>query len=333
MTGGPIDWSVAVGTATRLVSGGPRVPLATARVAVEELRRDGTEAELNVREVTGLGQGLPLLEPDVVDRIGWVNSAVAGMEELTSGAFAQPTGKFTRAAAGAQLGVVLGYISGRILGQYDPFAHAGGRLLLVAPNIVGIAQGLGVNREDFQLWVCLHESTHRLQFTAVPWLRDYFQTEVRQLIGDFDSDSLLTRLPTAVKELRSEGFNSAALIEALQPPEQADHFRKLLALSTLLEGHADYVMDAVGPEVVPSVAQIRERFNNRRSGGSLADRVMRSVMGMNVKLQQYATGSKFTKHVVGAVGMDGFNRVWQSPDTLPTMAEFVDPEAWLVRVA
>lgn len=109
-------------------------------------------------------------------------------------------------------------------------------------------------------------------------------------------------------------------------------FDRLLALSTLLEGHADFVMDAVGPQVVPSVELIRSRFTARRKGGGLIDRVLRSLLGVDAKLRQYEQGAKFTKHVVEAVGMDGFNAVWTSPNTLPTRAEITDPAAWVRRL-
>jgi putative hydrolase len=107
---------------------------------------------------------------------------------------------------------------------------------------------------------------------------------------------------------------------------------KLLAVTTLLEGHADHVMDAAGPDVVPSVATIRERFTVRRRGGGLVDRILRALLGVEAKVRQYAVGSAFTKHVVLAAGMDGFNRVWESPETLPTRAKLADPGAWLRRL-
>jgi coenzyme F420 biosynthesis associated uncharacterized protein len=108
---------------------------------------------------------------------------------------------------------------------------------------------------------------------------------------------------------------------------------RLLALATLLEGHADHVMDAVGPSVVPSVRLIRQRFTARRQGGGLAERVLRAVLGIDAKLRQYAEGAAFTRFVVDAVGMDGFNAVWTSPETLPTRTEITDPAAWLYRMS
>jgi len=297
----PVDWALARRTAARLVPAGPPVSRDDAVELVRRLRSDAAVAEGHVRAVTGLGEGLPLLPADVVDRPAWAAAAIDGMAALTAGARLPHTPKVARAVtattAGLQVGGVLAYLGGRVLGQYDPFGGADGegRLLLVAPNVYAAQQALNVPSVDFGMWVCLHEATHRLQFTAVPWLREHFSQEV----GRFLSMAVLDRL---------------------------------LALTTLLEGHADHVMDAAGPDVVPSVETIRARFTLRRRGGGLVDRLLRALLGVEAKVKQYAVGSAFTKYVVLAVGMDGFNRVWESPQTLPSRAELADPAAWLERV-
>ncbi|TKG70038.1 zinc-dependent metalloprotease [Prauserella endophytica] len=338
-----VDWSVAASAGAYLVRGGPVVPREEAERAVTELRELTVDAERHVRDLTGLGAGLPLLPGDVVDRPGWVRAAAAGLDELTSRALPSgPGGPLTplvAGGAGLQTGVVLAFLGARVLGQYDPFGGEDkeGRLLLVAPNVVTAQRAMGVSGRDFRLWVCLHECTHRLQFTAVPWLRDYFADEVAALVGGLaDSDGLgtvLSRLPETLKEARrAKSDGSMGLAELLQSPQQRAVFDKLLALSTLLEGHADYVMDAVGPDVVPSVATIRRRFTERRKGGGLLDRLLRSLLGVDAKIRQYALGAKFTKHVIDEVGMEGFNAVWRSPVTLPTRAEIRDPQAWVRRM-
>jgi coenzyme F420 biosynthesis associated uncharacterized protein len=186
------------------------------------------------------------------------------------------------------------------------------------------------------MWVCLHECTHRLQFTAVRWLRDYFADEVERLVGGLASTDteglaeIFGRLPDTLKEVRRA--KSLGIAELLRSPQQRDVLERLLALSTLLEGHADYVMDAVGPAVVPSVEIIRTRFTARRKGGGLFDRFLRSLLGVEAKIRQYAEGAAFTRYVIDTVGMDGFNAVWTSPNTLPTKAEIVAPASWVHRI-
>jgi coenzyme F420 biosynthesis associated uncharacterized protein len=335
----PVDWELARRTAERLVPAGPPVSREEAVALVGRLRADAAVAEGHVRDVTGLGHGLPLLPADVVDRPAWAAAALHGMAALTADAQLPDVGKAAKAVtartAGLQLGGVVAYLGGRVLGQYDPFGGSDGegKLLLVAPNVHAAQQALDVPSADFGLWVCLHEATHRLQFTAVPWLRTYFADEVSQLLSlTGDTRPSLDRLPELFRTLKESKGDSLAVIELLQGPEQRAVLDKLLALTTLLEGHADHVMDAVGPDVVPSVETIRARFTIRRRGGGLIDRVLRALLGVEAKVRQYAVGSAFTKHVVLAVGMDGFNKVWESPDTIPTRAELSDPGAWLRRV-
>jgi coenzyme F420 biosynthesis associated uncharacterized protein len=339
-----VDWSLAASTGAFLVRGGPSVPRTEAQLAVSELRELTVDAEAHVRELTGLGAGLPLLPGEVVDRPGWVRSAAAGLDALTSKALrtlpSNPIAPVLAGGAGVQTGIVLAFLASRVLGQYDPFGGDGeGRLLLVAPNVVTAQHVMQVPGRDFRMWVCLHECTHRLQFTAVDWLRDYFADEVERLVGGLASDEdgitdLIGRLPDALREAKRAKADGGvvALSQLLRSPQQREVFDKLLALSTLLEGHADYVMDAVGPGVVPAVEMIRTRFTARRKGGGLLDRLLRSLLGVDAKIRQYAQGAAFTRHVVDRVGMDGFNAVWTSPNTLPSRTEIGDPEAWVRRV-
>jgi coenzyme F420 biosynthesis associated uncharacterized protein len=342
----PVDWSVAISTGQALARGGPVVAPEEARAAVREMRDITSVAEQHVRDLTGLGHGLPLRDGEVVDRPGWVAAAAQGIASLTDGVlpgtYGGALGKTLSGAAGVQAGMVLAFLSSRVLGQYDPFGGDAdsGRLLLVAPNVVAAQRALSVPAADFRMWVCLHECTHRLQFTAVPWLRGYFSGEVGRLLSSIDDGGLdtLSRLPevlrTAKERLRSGAaqLGPMGMIELFQSPEQRALLDNLLALSTLLEGHADHVMDAVGPQVVPTVAVIRRRFAERRKGGGLLDRVLRSLLGVDAKVRQYAEGSAFTRQVVESVGMTGFNAVWTSPETLPTRAEIADPALWLHRV-
>ncbi|MFC7646836.1 zinc-dependent metalloprotease [Streptosporangium lutulentum] len=194
---------------------------------------------------------------------------------------------------------------------------------------------LNVDPQDFRLWVCLHEETHRVQFTGVVWLREYVRSQMTEflLASDIDLPTLLDRLRSAadaVAEVVKGGEGN--LIDAIQTPEQKKILDRLTAVMTLVEGHGDYVMDAVGPSVVPSVADIRAKFHHRREGGSRLDRTIRRLLGVDLKMKQYAEGSVFVRTVVDRVGMDGFNKVWTSPETLPDQEEIKNPERWIARV-
>jgi len=238
---------------------------------------------------------------------------------------------------GAEVGSLLGFLSSRVLGQYDPFSPGGGRLMLVAPNVVAVEAQLEVSPADFRLWVCLHEETHRVQFTATSWLAEHLLGEIRGLAGDLmaEPSQLADRLGDAVRALpdliRGTG-SPMPLLDAVQSPEQRARLARLTAVMSLLEGHADVVMDAVGPEVVPTVSTIRERFQARRAGRGMIDQLLRRLLGLDAKMRQYADGARFVRAVTEQVGTEGFNAVWTSPDTLPQPAEIADPITWVRRV-
>ena len=354
-----IDWNVAVQTGTRLVRPGPQVSPREAHEVVAELRELSAVAQGHVRDFTGMDGGADSSPAKVVDRPGWIQANVDGfrvvleplMEQLqtrrgsgllgggTGGAVLQAVGS---RVTGMQVGAILAYMASRVLGQYelflppDPTGRAPtGRLTLVAPNIVGAEQELKVDSHDFRLWVCLHEETHRAQFASVSWLRTYVQDQMTAflLASDLDPGALLERL-RGVGEAVADAVRGGEgnLIDAIQTPEQREILDRLTAVMTLAEGHGDYVMDAVGPEVVPSVADIRAKFQHRREGTSQVDRAIRRLLGLEMKMKQYAEGSRFVTAVIDRAGMDGFNRVWTSPNTLPTHAEIKDPGLWIGRV-
>ncbi|MFJ7958412.1 zinc-dependent metalloprotease [Streptomyces sp. NPDC096319] len=362
-TSGMVDWNLAVATATRLVRPGPEVSRDEAREVVAELRRHAKASEEHVRAYTRMiPEGVephdtPVL---VVDRAGWIKANVAGFRELLTPllgkmqerrAGSTVLGAVGGKVTGVELGMLLSFLASRILGQYETFAPAtrdlpagangGGRLLLVAPNIVHVERELDVSPHDFRLWVCLHEETHRTQFTAVPWLRDHLQGEIQSFLAatDVDPGTVVERLREAAQTLAGgrpegeEGEPSPSLVELVQTPEQREILGRLTAVMSLLEGHADYVMDGVGPQVVPSVAEIREKFQARRArGASRLDLALRRLLGLDAKLRQYRDGERFVRAVVDQVGMDGFNRVWTSPNTLPTKTEIAAPAEWIARV-
>lgn len=351
MAASMIDWDVAVATARALMRPGPDVSPQDAQDVVCELRSLVPVAEEHVSEFTGLRNPAP----DggavaVVDRVGWVQANLEGFQILLEPLAAklverkgEPRG-LARAVgpkvAGTQAGVVLSYLASRVLGQYELFIPPGqgkGRLTLVAPNIVGTERKLGVDPHDFRLWVTLHEVTHRTQFTAVPWLRPYFAEQVGAYVdaSELDPAELFARLRAAVTAVKGAVGNdngAPSVMEALQTPAQRAILERLTGLMSLVEGHGDFVMDGVGPAVVPTAVFIRERFQQRRAAARPLDRMMRKLLGLDLKMKQYEEGARFVRHVVDAVGMTGFNTVWTSPDTLPSVAEIRAPARWLDRV-
>lgn len=334
--GRSVDWRFAGSVGTRLSRPGPPVTDYTRRQAIGELAESSRVAEVPVREVTGLSVDGPVPEASVVDRAEWVRAASESMRVMTGGGHT-PANVVTGRLAGAQTGAVLAFVSAGILGQYDPFA-AGGRLLLVYPNVIAAERQLRVPPRDFRLWVCLHEVTHRVQFSANPWLAEHMSGTLAVLTSERGEDlgRVVGRLAQFVRN-RGAGPGDdggiLGLLRAVQSEPQREALDRLLMLGTLLEGHADYVMDAVGPAVVPSVDVIRRRFNERRERRHPPlQRLLRALLGVDAKLSQYTRGRAFVDHVVNRVGMERFNAVWSGPDALPRPPEIESPQRWIDRV-
>jgi len=360
---GLIDWELAVRSGARLVPAGPGVTPQVAHEVVAQLRREAARAAEFVRDYTGL---VALTDADsvrVIDRPGWIEANVAAFRTLVGpleyrvrDARPRPGGLaevVTPKVAGAQTGALLAFLATRVLGQYEllPVAQDGsaaaglppGRLLLVAPNVVAVEQALGVDPDDFRLWVCLHEETHRAQFGAVPWLRSYLLGEIRAYLDatELEPAALASRLRDGLAALArslvrvTKGENAEdvpSLLEAVQTPAQREILDRLTAVMSLVEGHADVVMDGVGPEVIPTVATIRARFQRRRSAHGLLDVLIRQLLGLDAKMRQYRDGATFVHGVVDQVGREGFDAVWAGPDNLPRVTELTEPSAWVSRV-
>jgi coenzyme F420 biosynthesis associated uncharacterized protein len=341
-----IDWDLAVRVGSRLVGEGPRVTRTEATDAVGELRAGAERSTPLVSEFTGLVAGEKTAPVLVVDRPGWIQANADGfatviaplIEKLQEkkgppSALAEAVGS---RITGVELGAMLGFLGSKVLGQFDPFHETPGehgRMLLVAPNIVHTEREIEADPHDFRLWVCLHEETHRVQFTAVPWMTDHLRSEMGNILGSVQTDpsELLGDAVRKVGDLVS-GKADGSLIDLFSTPEQKAVIERVTGVMSLLEGHADVVMDGVGPEVIPSVKYIRRKFTERRKGVGTLDKLLRKLLGLDQKMAQYRDGAIFVRAAVDKVGMEGFNAVWAEPANLPTKQEILDPSLWVARV-
>ena len=355
-----INWELAASTAARLTPAGPSLGSAEIGAAVENLRLMADISVPHVHDITGLEAARDLRDSSVlvVDRASWAKAntqsfavmlqpAIEKMLESRRGTVSPGAASVSGAITGSQLGAILAFLSSKVLGQYDPFsalaenstAPAAGRLLLVAPNIIAVERELNVAPEDFRLWVCLHEQTHRVQFAAAPWLRHHMLEQIEDLSAHLlgNVDSIMERAAAAAKALKDRSAPGAApgrgaILDLLQDPAERAAISHLTAVMSLLEGHANVVMDAVDASIVPSVKTIRQRFNARGKDRGAIEKFIRSLLGLDAKMRQYSDGSKFVREVVDAAGMEGFNRVWESADHLPTEPEIHDSKLWLERM-
>jgi len=336
-----IDWDLAVGLGARIAGEGPAVSREEAAAAVAELRAGAERSTGLVRDFTGLVADERTAPVLVVDRAGWVQANADGFKTVLAPVVYTLTGKKAPGPVaqavgskitGVEVGGLLGFLGGKVLGQFDPFHDPHGRLLLVAPNIVHVEREIAADPTDFRLWVCLHEETHRVQFTAVPWMRDHLFAQVQALAETMEPNALLDDGLKRAVEAFKHGAGAGSLLDIVGSPEQKEILDRVTAVMSLLEGHADVVMDGVGPTVIPSVRKIRASFDERRKGVGTLDRILRRLLGLDAKMAQYRDGARFVRGVVDKVGMAEFNAVWDRPENLPTRAEVADPDLWVARV-
>jgi len=354
---GPVDWNAAARLAGRVAAPGPVADRGTLVELVADLRAAAGVAARHVVDATGMVPAdgrhpSELSRVLVVDRPRWAAANAEMFAVMAAPLAARRDGTpvavpdAARLAAAAQVGGVLALLSGKVIGQYDPFtATAGqpGRLLLVAPNVLATERQLGVDGRDFRLWVSLHEQTHALQFAAAPWLADHLRARSAELLADLadlapggaPERAGLPRLDDLLSALVRAVTHDDGGVLHLLTERQREVFDEVGAVMALLEGHADVMMDQVGPSVVPTVRAIRRAFERRRDASARAtgvDRLLRRLLGLDLKLAQYRDGASFVRAVRARVGEDGLNAVWGGPDLLPSATEIGDPAAWVRRV-
>jgi len=340
-----IDWGTATRTGRRVGGSGPPTPTVERARMREDLAEIVPYAETLIGEFTGLSTaGGFHSRAWLMSRGEWVNANVNGLQRLLEPLAARvlpegaPRSDLRRKALGAQIGALLGYVSRKVLGQYDAFLPPDddGVLYFVGPNLVEIERRFELPRRDFRLWVAIHEVTHRVQFGATPWLRPH----LKGLIGRYletvqvDSREMLSQLRRAAEAIRSgadwRGMNGILLI---MNDEQRALFARMQTLMTLLEGHATFVMNAVAEGRVDDLDRMRNALRDRRRSRGGVEKVFQQAIGFATKVKQYATGERFVRSVVAEAGMDGLNRVWSDEANLPSPEEIGDPTRWVGRVA
>ncbi|NCD18801.1 MAG: hypothetical protein EOL89_02280 [Actinobacteria bacterium] len=332
-----LDWDVAARRAGQLAPAGPSGTRVQLRGVVESLRRAAARAPAMVGELTGLERAsreaaeLPVY---VVDRPRWSEANAQIFRSLLAHSIPEG-GRSSARVAAEELGLLLALLSSRVLGQFDPFT-SDGRLLLVAPNVVAIERELDLDVMDFRLWVCLHEQTHAVQFAAAPWLAGHLAESIAAMgerIAEPEGGSERVRvvLDAVIDIVRNRAVGADLLHTLLSEDEQRE-LDRVIAVMSLLEGHADVVMDAMGPARLPSVRRIRASFEKRRDGAGPFDLVVRRILGMDAKIAQYRNGAAFVRGVLDEVGHEGLNAVWAEAANLPTQEEIAHPGRWVTRV-
>jgi coenzyme F420 biosynthesis associated uncharacterized protein len=341
-----IDWIVAEKIAGWVAGSGE-----SAKPPDVDLTALAKESEARVVAYTGLVPARPLPDPEGIGRPEWVSSNVASMRLLLDPVLEKSTKGLGPLKPAAQLamgvvlstevGVVLGYMAQRVLGQYElvlldeAVADRPPRLLFVLPNLGQAVKNFGADEQEFMTWVALHEVTHAVQFAGVPWLHGYLAGLVRELLQSaelrLDTPRKL-RLPSG-EEIRRvfDALRQGDLISVVTNRAERDTIDRVQAVMAVVEGHAEHVMDAVAPDLLPNLPKLRAAIDRRRRSQTGLSRLLAKLLGMEMKLRQYEQGKRFCDAVVREGGVGALHRVFAGPSSLPTMAELRDPRAWLAR--
>jgi coenzyme F420 biosynthesis associated uncharacterized protein len=340
-----VDWNLA-----RQIAG-----LAAGRGSEEAPPFDAValsvEMEPAVAGYTRLALSTPTPPAQVVSRSEWaagnldalshILDPVAGRLDERLG-FAGPLAGALRAGAAATLaaeaGLVMGYLSSRVLGQYDVSllgADTEPRLLFVGPNLAGAVRDLHVDADAFGRWICAHELTHVFQFQGVPWLREHMSALLRRYVETLEvriekgAAGGLPSLPDPGKLV--EAFREGGLAALVQSPEQRALMDEVQAAMSVVEGYSEHVMDEVAAEFIPGHEELRAAMDRRRASRSAPQRIIERLLGFDVKMRQYQEGKKWADGVAALAGIEGLNRVWSSPAALPSPGELQHPGKWLKR--
>lgn len=351
--GSTVDWSMGsradrlldpttASIAARSVAGrGPSTtPDERARLRTD-LATAVDEASPLVVAATGLVVDGPAARASILSRGAWVDTNLRGLQRILDPLAARivPEGSswpaFRRRAIGGQLGLLLGYASRKVLGQYDPFLPPDddGLLTFIGPNVIEAERLTGVPARDFRFWIALHEVTHRVQFGSTPWLRGHLASLAEAYVGAVadEPDRVGRRLRSIAERVREETAVGPGLMLQLMTGPQRDLFRRMQGLMSLLEGHATYVMNVVARPRVADLDGMRRALRRRRRVAG-AERAFQRATGFEMKVRQYDAGERFVRTVVDRIGMDGFNAVWSAARMLPDAREIAEPQRWLARV-
>jgi coenzyme F420 biosynthesis associated uncharacterized protein len=341
-----IDWILAQKIASYVAGKGDATP------PQADLNALALESEQRVSAYTGLVPARPLPPPEGIERDEWIATNIKAMRGLLDPVLARagsnlgPLKPAVQLAMGlvvtSEVAVVLGYLAQRVLGQYelvlldeaaDPSPP---RLLFVMPNLGQAVQSFGAQEKEFMTWVTLHEVTHAVQFAGVPWLHGHLAGLVRELLKSaelrIDADRKL-RLPSGT-ELRRVGtaLRHGDLISVFTTSAERQTLDRVQAVMAVIEGHAEHVMDAVAPDLLPSLPKLREALDQRRRTQSGLSRLVAKLLGLELKLRQYEQGKRFCDTVVQRGGPAALAHVFTDPAALPTLAEIGDPGSWMRRV-
>lgn len=351
---GLIDWNQAAAIATNLNRG-------EALSAVQRTRLDGAYRRLVETCLPIVSDYMEVTIPSPVertfafDRVDWINANIASFQRLMapieeiglsarggSSIAAFALGGINRTVVSAEMGLLLGYLAKKVLGQYDLAllggeSDSGGNLYYVEPNIKMAETTLHVPSDEFRMWLALHETTHVFEFEGFPWVRPYFQSLLNEYFELMKADADVLRngvkgIRILAERVRANDDDERSWIEAMMTPEQRGVFDRIQAVMSVVEGYSNHVMNAVGRDLLKDYDAIARRFEQRQKQRGIGEQLFARITGLNLKMEQYRLGERFVNAVVDECGKSSALTMWSAPEALPSMAEIRDPSAWMARV-
>ncbi len=346
-----VDWERAQRVALKVASRHPQPEHGTIGSAEFEsvtcVGEDRVEATTGLRSLQGRAQ------VQVIGRADWIRANIASLRSLLdpvmgNWADAAHHGRSARVSAvtaqvaGVEIGLMLGWMSARVLGQYDLLygeadgSSDEGAVYLVGPNMLALEHKFGFPPDEFRLWVTLHELTHRAQFTGVPWMREHFLGLLHGTLSLAEPDP--ARIVGAVRDAMrdrnaaKQRLHDGGIVAMVATPQQQAMFAQTAGLMSLLEGHGDVVMDRAGTDLIPSAERFSRVLRERRRRASPVARLVQRLIGLEGKLNQYAAGERFIAEIEGVGGERAVDVCWEGPENLPTLDEIRSPRLWLDRV-
>jgi coenzyme F420 biosynthesis associated uncharacterized protein len=345
-----VDWALAERVAVRVSGKEPFAESYYYDSLAPDFAEFSAQAEELVAETTGLRSLDGPARARVVDRADWIRANIASFQRLLRPLLdkfsdrldASPMAPLAMKAAGAEVGVLLGWLSGRVLGQYDALIIEEDdptdqdMVYYVGPNILALEKMFAFPPREFRLWIALHEVTHRAQFTGVPWMRPHFRSLIEATMGAVDPDPkhLLDALSRAAGTVRS-GQNPLAdggIMGLVASPDQRQVLDQVSGMMSLLEGHGDVTMDRAGKDLIPSADRFGRVLRERRQAAQGLTKLFQQLIGLDAKLAQYEQGEQFIAAVERVGGVHLLDRAWEEPANLPGIEEIRRPDLWIDRM-
>lgn len=344
-----VDWGLAQKVAVRAAGRDPFADSYHYASLASDFDELTAIAEEQVAQATGLRSSAGAARARVTDRSGWIRANIASFQRLLRPItdrleqhMTSPMAPVASRVAGVEVGVILGWMSSRVLGQYDLLViedenpEEQDLVYYVGPNVLGLEKRFAFPPREFRHWLALHEVTHRAQFTGIPWMREHFLGLVQQTVNAVDPDpkrfaEALSRVAADIRKGRNP-LDDGGVMAVFASQEQRAVLDQVAGLMSLLEGHGDVTMDRAGADEIPSAARFGQVLRQRRQQGNPGVKVLQKLIGLDAKMKQYEQGEAFIERVEKEGGPELLDRAWLDPSNLPSIAEIRDPETWITRV-